>query len=301
MSQPRSYIVLQCYGIESVFLECTFALLSLSRLYKPEDLSNTEIWIYTDNPGWFTSFKNCWLPLHYRVVDKALVQQWRGEIDFVHLVKIELLLYFIKEREGNVLYCDTDIIFTHKFDAICQGVTAGNLYMHMMEGKVSDKANPLLTKLNNFLRGANLPPVNNQQLYNFNMWNAGVLGFSTRYRQLLTDALRFTDEMHPRFPKHIIEQFAFSVQFQSVAEVKAALPFIIHYWNFKEVRGVFASFLEHFKGSQWNELVYQSSKLQMYDLLLEKTRFLYNRSLADKLRGKQWQPGRRDWDAFAKE
>ncbi len=298
MNQQKSYIVFQCYGNESVFLECTFALLSLSRLYKPEELSNTEVWIYTDNPGWFKGFKGCNLPLHYQVIDKEKIKQWRGAIDFVHRVKIELLLHFTKDKAGSVLYCDTDIIFTHRLDKVCQGVGAGNLYMHMMEGKVSDKGNPLLTKLCKYLQGAGLPAINGKHLYDFNMWNAGVLGFHTNYRQLLEDALKFTDENFPKFPKHIIEQFAFSVHFQSAGEVKAALPYIIHYWNFKEVRGVFASFLQHFKDADWDTLVRHSSMLQMYDLLLEKTRFLYNRSLTDKLLGKQWQPADRDWDSF---
>ncbi len=298
MSQQKSYIVFQCYGNESVFLECTFALLSLSRLYQPEELSNTEVWIYTDNPAWFTKFKHCDLPLHFHTIDKEQIRQWRGAIDFVHRVKIELLLHFTKDRTGSVLYCDTDIIFTHRLDNICQNIGAGSLYMHMMEGKVSDKGNPLLTKLCKFLESERLPAINGKQLQDFNMWNAGVLGFNTSHRGLLEGALKFTDDNFPNFPKHIIEQFAFSVQFQSAGEVKAALPYIIHYWNFKEVRGVFASFLQHFEDADWPALVRHSSMLQMYDLLLEKTRFLYNRSIADKLLGKKWQPEVRDWGDF---
>ena len=296
MEPPKSYIIFQCYGNESVFLECTFALLSLSRLYRPEELSNTEIWIYTDNAGWFTSFKNCTLPLHYRLVDKELIQKWRGTIDFVHRVKIEVLLDFTKDRTGNFLYCDTDVIFTHKMDRMCQGVTANNVYMHMMEGRVSDNGNVLLKKLNNYLHTAKLPPVNGRQLYDFNMWNAGVLAFNNSHRHLLTEVLEFTDREYPKFPKHIIEQFAFSIMFQSGHEVKAALPCLLHYWNFKEVRGVFASFLHHFKDADWDTLTRHSGMVQVYDLLLEKTRFLYNRSIKDKLLGKQWKPGERDWE-----
>jgi hypothetical protein len=300
MEQPKSYIVFQCYGNESVFLECTFALLSLSRLYTAADLSHTEIWVYTDNKGWFTSFKGCTLPLHYREVDKATIQQWRGAIDFVHRVKIEVLLDFTKSREGNILYCDTDVIFTHSLGSVWQGIAAGGLYMHLMEGKVSGRGNPLLTKLCNYLQSAHLPPINGTQLYDFDMWNAGVLGFNTSHRALLTNALKFTDTEYPKFPKHIIEQFAFSLQFQATGQVKTTAPYILHYWNFKEVRGIFAAFLQHFKGRNWDELTRYSGMLQMYDLILEKTRFLYNRSITDKLLKKQWQPEKRDWDALVK-
>jgi hypothetical protein len=298
MEQQKSYIIFQCYGNENVFVECTFALLSLSRLYKPRELSNTEIWIYTDNQNWFTPFKNCWLPLHFRVVDKAQIKQWRGAIDFVHRVKIEMLLDFTKDHSGNVLYCDTDVIFTHRIDEIFESTAQGNLYMHLMEGKVSDNCNPLLTKLNNYLHKAQLPPINGKQLYDFDMWNAGVLGFNTSSRHLLTEVLAFTDNEYPKFPKHIIEQFAFSIKFQSGHEVKTALPYILHYWNFKEVRGVFASFLSHFKDSGWDALTRYSSMLQVYELILEKTRFLYNRGIKDKILNKQWQPEKRDWKAL---
>src|ERR1022692_2665780 len=125
MDHQPNYIVFQCYGNEGVFHECTYALLSLSRLYAQGELTNTEIWIYTDNPGWFRSFEGCWLPLHYREIDKATIQQWRGKIDFVHRVKIELLKDFIKDKKGNILYTDTDVVFTHRIDKMLEDIGAG--------------------------------------------------------------------------------------------------------------------------------------------------------------------------------
>ena len=299
MGQP-SYIVTQCYGNEGVFLECAFSMLSLSRLYKPEELNNTEIWIYTDNPGWFKAL-NSTLPLHYREIDKATIQQWRGSIDFVHRIKIEALLDFTKERKGNILYVDTDIVFTHRMDNVWQEIEAGALYMHIMEGRVSDRSNPLFKKLDTYLRSAQAQQINGKPLYDMDMWNAGVLGFNTQHRHLLIDALRYTDTEFPKFPKHIVEQFAFSVYFQMAGDVRSAVPYALHYWNMKEVRAVFASFFEYFRGHSWEDLTRYSSLLQLYVLVLEKVRFQYNRSFADKLLNKQWQPGQYDWAALAKQ
>ena len=103
MTIDTNYIVFQCYGNEGVFHECAYALLSLSRLYQAGVKCNIEIWIYTDNPGWFEAFKDCTLSLHFRAIDKATINEWRGSIDFVHRVKIEVLKDFCKDKKGNVL------------------------------------------------------------------------------------------------------------------------------------------------------------------------------------------------------
>ncbi len=300
MNQP-CYIVTQCYGNEGVFLECAFALLSLSRLYKPAELEHLEIWIYTDKPEWFQAFKNCNLPLHYRQIDNDIIKKWRGNIDFVHRIKIEALLDFTKNRTGNILYADTDVMFTHRIDDVWTGIQAGNLYMHMMEGKVSSRSNPIFTKLDKYLRSPGAPTVSDRPLYDMNMWNAGILGFHTDKRHLLEQALEFTDREYPKFPKHIIEQFAFSVYFQHSGTVHTALPFVLHYWDMKEVRAVFKSFLTHFNNSNWEELTRLSGMVQLYELASNRNKFLHSRSISEKLSKKQWSPPLYDWAGLLKQ
>jgi len=296
-----NYIVFQCYGNEGVFHECTYALLSLSRLYKPGQPSDLEIWIYTDNPGWFQSFKGCMLPLHFQVINSGTIKQWRGAIDFVHRVKLEMLKDFAQNRNGNILYADTDVVFTHPLDEVFEQTGEGKLYMHTCEGVVSGNGNPMLRKLNNYLR-ENVPvKVNGKPIQDLAMWNAGVLAFNTKLRYLLDDALTFTDSEYPRFPKHIIEQFACSVGFQQVGDVKAAAPYIMHYWNLKEARIVLASFFAWFKDRSWDELVRYGALIQMHVLMQEKVNFLHNRGISGKLLKKQWQPPNYDWKQVEKQ
>ncbi len=298
--QP-SYLVLQCYGNEGIFLECAFALLSLSRLYKTETWPNFEIWLYTDQPEWFSRFKDCPLPLNFRKIDQPTIQKWRGDINFVHRVKIEVLLDFAQNHDGNILYADTDVVFTHSIDSVFEGIDNGALYMHMQEGRVSDCGNPLLKKLNTYLHSAGAPKINNQPLYDLDMWNAGILGFNTKHKNLLQDVLNFTDEQYRHFPKHVIEQFAFSAVFQSNTEVKAALPFVLHYWNMKEARVIFKSFFTHFAGAAWADLALYSSMIQLYELVLQKIRFGYNRTLIQKIANKKWQPADYNWAELTKQ
>lgn len=286
------YIVMQCYGNEGVFLESAWAFLSLSRLY-PNAADLPEIWLYTDNPQWFSRFQDCKLPLKFRQIDQALIQQWRGAINFVHRVKIEVLRDFCDSHQGNVLYLDTDVVFTHRIEELWKGVQAGNLYMHVMESVVSSEANPVTRKLNAHLKANSYlpgPPINDMP-----MWNAGVLGFHTSKKHLLGDVLQLTDTLYAGFPKHIAEQFAFSVVFGRSNSIKSTAPFLLHYWNLKEVRTLIHSFFSYFNNSTWDTLIRYSALIQMHVLMQEKMNFYYNRSIAGKIKKQLWQPPVINW------
>ncbi len=294
MESTSNYIVFQCYGSESIFHECTFALLSLSRLYPTAFPENTSVWIYTDNRDWFESLKSP-LPLHFRDVDKQLIDRWRGDIDFVHRVKIEVLKDFTSNRSGNVLYTDTDIVFTHDIDKLFDAIDSDALFMHVLEGKVSDRNNPIMCKLDNYLKTTSVKSPFDKPLRDMSMWNAGVLGFNTHSKHLLDSVLEFTDTHYRLFPKHIIEQFAFSVFWGDNSRIKSAAPFILHYWNLKEVRQTLASFFQYFKGSSWEDLVKYGQLIQMHVLMQEKVNHPHTLTFSDRIRKKKWQPSKYDW------
>ena len=301
MERQTNFIVFQCYGNDAIFHECTYALLSLSRIYAPGELKNTEIWIYTDNPGWFSSFNGCWLPLHFRTVDNSTIKQWKGDINFVHRVKIEVLKDLVKNKTGNILYLDCDIVITHPIDQVLKNINSGQLYMHMKEGLISDRGNKIFEKLHDHYKGQPSIKIKDKPVHEFAMWNAGVIGFNTQCNYLLDEVLTFTDTQYPTFPKHVIEQFAFSIYFQQAGQLKAAAPYIFHYWNLKEARTVLASFFTHFKGSSWEELTRYSSLLQIHALMQDKVNFYRNRGILGTLQGKKWIPEKMDWDELVKQ
>src|SRR5438093_595755 len=98
----KRYLVFQAYGHEAVLRECAFALLTFL-YHHPDGIKGLEIWIYTDQAAFFKSYEAV-LPLHYRGINSDDIKRWRGAIDFVHRVKIEVLLDFVNNREGAVLY-----------------------------------------------------------------------------------------------------------------------------------------------------------------------------------------------------
>lgn len=292
----ENYIVLQCYGDEGIFYECTYALLSLSRLYNGQGPANTQVWIYTDNPAWFEQLLHPGLDLHFCTLNETILKRWRGTIDFVHRVKIEILKDFTRDKIGNVLYVDTDVVFMRPVEELFRNIKAGKLYMHVMEGIVSSKSNPIFTKLDTYLRDNTPMQVHGRPLWDLAMWNAGVLGFQMGHRHVLDDVLTFTDTEYPKFPKHVVEQFAFSVFFRQEGHIKAAAPYILHYWNLKEVRPLLGSFIKQFIHRSWEDLAQYSEMIQMHVLMQEKVNFLANRDITDKLLKKNWAPSEYNWN-----
>jgi hypothetical protein len=290
MSSGANYIVFQCYGNKGVFHECAFALLSLSRLYPDGLPSGTEIWIYTDDAAWFDGLGKCPLPMQFCALDATTLKSWRGGIDFVHRVKIALLQDLCTRATGNILYADTDVVFMHPITTILEGIAQGNRYMHVMEGRVSDAGNPVLKKLHHHLLARKLTDAGGRPLQDLYMWNAGVLGFSTHQAGLLDRVLAFTDAEYPLFSKHIVEQFAFSVHMAGAGAIKAASPYVLHYWNLKEVRPLLADFFEAMKGQPWKVITQAAALIQMPVLMQEKANFYQNRSIGDKLQKKVWTP-----------
>ncbi len=300
MSIPaNSYIVFQAYGNKGILQECAFALLTLSRQYPNDPLKNLSIWIYTDQPEFFDSFKDCPLNLNFRKLDDATLNLWRGDIRFLHRIKIEILREFTSVREGQILYLDTDIYFTQPVSAIFNQIANGAIYMHTMEGLIHESDNVILRKLSRFLR-ANTPLQVNKRNLNISentaMWNAGVLGFHTRYKHLLDEILEFTDGVYLQFRKHVVEQFAFSWYLQNTAPLRTAHTHIFHYWNLKEIRSIFDSYFRYFKARSWNDLAYYSILVQLPEPMQQKVNFLQNRTPLEKFQKKHWKPQEPRWD-----
>lgn len=301
--QNASHIVFQAYGNEAILQECLFALLSVSRQHSDAALQSLHIHIYTDRPDWFAQF-NIPLALHFHEINAELIRQWRGSIDFVHRVKIKVLQDFTTKHSGAILYMDTDVFLLRPLTDVFNSIREGKLLMHVMESVVAQQANPIMSKLNAFLEKNNPLSIGTgkeQVSAQTAMWNAGVLGFHDRYAPLLNRVLEFTDSVHPIFPKHIVEQFAFSYYFQKEAQVHHTGATVLHYWNFKEFRIYLQSFFAHFKDAGWKELVRLSDLLPITVLLQEKLNFYMNRSMGDKISGKHWRPTLPDWEASAKQ
>lgn len=296
----HSCIVYQAYGPEYILRECMFSLLRLYAVHSSESLKQREVWIYTDQQEWFEKhFPDCPLVLKFRTVNQELLNQWRGDINFVHRVKIEVLRDLCRHFSGNIVYLDTDTYPIASLDPIFEDIQNGKLYMHVQESLLAQEANPIMRKLNRFL-SKNQPLIVKGKSVSIpadiTMWNAGMIGFRSTEAPILDQILEFTDDVYRRFPKHVVEQFACSLYFQQAGEVKSSAAEIFHYWNFKEMRAYLESLFAHFQKSDWTQLAHYSFLIQPQVQLQEMVGFYRARNGWQKMRRKAWKPIMPDWD-----
>lgn len=293
----KRFLVFQAYGHEGVLRECAFALLTFLH-HHPQSLPGLAVLIYTDQPEFFKPYEAA-LPLQYRPISGDDIRRWRGTIDFVHRVKIEVLLDAVRHQEGAFLYADTDVCFLKSVGSIFEGIEAGRHYMHVQEYRLRDEVNPVGVKFRNFLakQGGTLRWAGTSEAISVDraMWNAGVLGFSSADAPLLEEVLAFTDAVYPLFHKHIVEQFAFSLMFAKAGQIYAACREVLHYWSLKEMKAYLASFFAYFDGRSVAELARLSQLIQLHVPMQDRGSFYLNRSPVGKIRRVQWSPLIPDW------
>ncbi|SFC62272.1 hypothetical protein SAMN05421780_107140 [Flexibacter flexilis DSM 6793] len=287
-TQPN-YWIMQAYGHVGILNEAKYALLSFLAGTPADKLP--QIIIYTDQPAFFKLFEHY---VTFKAIDKQLIKEWSGEINFVHRVKIKMLQdFWATHTHGNLLYTDTDVTFLKSVPALFEAIEQGTFLMHVSEGAISPKSNLTISRLYKFFK------TNPKELAHFwaaadpttlQMYNAGVLGMNSG--MLLEDVLRLTDDMYKIFERHIVEQFAFSYYAQTKApKLMVVNDFIFHYWNFKEFRGVLADFFTKYEGESLQKLIALHTLLLPQDM--EKPKRAYEalsflpRTLR-KLSGKRW-------------
>ena len=290
-----NYIVYQAYGNKDIINEAIYSLLSFYKTASDPFNSEVKIVMYTDDiPAidHFLSEKS----LIFRPLTQELIREWRGNIDFVHRVKIKILQDFFNTYEdANVLYVDSDTVFKTDPVDILNSISDEKFVMYIMEGMIKDRSNPILRKLFKYLYFNDIELSDSSKIkasLNTRMWNAGVIGMSHTNKDILNKVLEFTDSLYPHFPKHIVEQFAFSYYFQTTGEIIPAESFIFHYWNFKEFRMVLSAFFERFKDKNLEFLLDKMDEIDPQKLIQPKLKYQElsgSGRFIKRLFGKRWQ------------
>lgn len=293
----QNAILYQVYGGPDFVNECRYSLLKYLQAYNLTPPAHTSIVIYTDAPDAFADFVPFFHQLSIRMLSEETIKKWRGAIDFVHRVKIEMLLDFLQSFDGNILYCDTDTYLTASIQSIFDDLSGGAFYMHQYEGMIDQRENASFHKWETFLSGTSLLYNNKQVAYNktLRMYNAGIVGLNSRYKEVLQDVLALTDTVYQKFPKHIAEQFAFSYCFQKAGTVKPANHFIAHYWNLKEFRRLLKKFFHINAEESIPNLIKSLHHLDANAIQEEKNAFErlpFLQRLIRNLSGKAWKIAR---------
>ena len=263
-----NYLLYQAYGSPDILNEALLSILSYLR--QPAAVT---VLVYTDNPAHFQTVLGDAAGVTYVFIEQVQWQDWRGEIDFVHRVKIKVLQHAAAHYAGQLLYVDTDTIFTQSPAAIFAALAQGERFMHVGEGRLGD-GNPLNRKINRALQQASWPVLASGPIGpETRMYNAGVLGLRSLDAPLLAEVLALTEQLYRLYPKHVMEQLAFSVVWARSGPVREAAPWVYHYWNLKEIRPVLVRLFASQPGATLASWQARAASLDVPALAEAKARF----------------------------
>jgi hypothetical protein len=263
-----NYLLYQAYGSPDILNEALFSILSYLR--QP---GNATVLVYTDNPAHFQAVLGERPSVAYEYMEPAQWRAWRGDIDFVHRVKIMVLQHAAAHYAGNLLYADTDTVFTRSPAEVFALIGQGQRFMHVSEGRL-DNGNSLNRKINRVLQAKDTPALVGGSISPGTcMYNAGVLGLRSTDAPLLAQVLALTEQLHRLYPKHVMEQLAFSVVWARQGLVREAAPWVYHYWDLKEIRPVLAALLAPTPSRPLAEWQARAARLEVPALAEAKARF----------------------------
>lgn len=279
----QNYILYFTHGSDEFLNEAVFALLSYYVHHKENE---NKIVVYTDNVDYLRQR----LPssIEYVSLDKETIKKWKGDINFIHRVKIELLRDFATRFSGNVLYLDSDTYFKTNISELFQQIQKGIAVMSLKEGTIDKSPIRHLKQFDHYFKKKNHQITINNTSFDFQkdirMYNAGIIGTIVPDNAPLFDnALLITDYIYPENPSHVVEQFAFSYLLQTQnPDIIEAEPLIHHYWYFKEFRSIINAFFKKYNNKSFEELVILSQNINPEYLGSEKLKYK-NSSFFQKL------------------
>lgn len=228
------FFVYQAYGKVEILQQTMFSVVSL--LSYVRQAGDCGIVIYTDQKSYFTKALGELPFVSYEDLNAEKIAQWKGQIQFVHRLKIEMLLDAVQKYPGRLIYLDGDTYFLSDPRVLFEKINDGMTLMHLPEGKISILRDPLSKKLRKFLRRESFQLDGKKYVISpdLTMWNAGVIGYSSSHRPLLKQILELTDQTYTKYQKHVMEQMSVSEVLQKHTAVHRTDETIYHYWNQKD-------------------------------------------------------------------
>lgn len=232
--QEPCVLVTQSFGRESEYRRV--ALMILSYYAYSSDQSNKTL-LFTDNPQWFDSYF-IGLPVSYVLLTPPKIKEMRGDIDFLHRMKIALIEEAFQKFDANILYADSDTFFTGNPDSFCSHLAPEKSFMHVHEYPFEDIRNMPLPAGESFQAFVKLIESREFELSGgkikidtqFSSWNAGVMMLHKSHAKLIQDVYSLTNQFYPSTQNHASEQYAFSILLQSKTNLSPCDAVIYHYW-----------------------------------------------------------------------
>ncbi|MES0873241.1 hypothetical protein [Sinimarinibacterium thermocellulolyticum] len=222
------------HGHDDFHLQTRYSLLTLLHLLRHTPGLRANIHVYTDRPQW--------IPDHALIVvhrlDAGQLRAWRGPLDYVHRIKLEVLRRAVREIGTPLVAVDGDTrwcalpwqalhalnhpppdarpaVFFHVFEESI-GLDPRHGYSQLLNGHTA-----LLRRLG--VRSAGPWP----------SWNVGAIGVPAQAQGLFDHALSINDALLPLTAlRRTVEQLALSLAADAAYDVRALDDGLTHYWNY---------------------------------------------------------------------
>jgi hypothetical protein len=221
------HVVYQAYGLAEIRMEALYA--AWSALAHAGDMP-VQVHVYTDEPAYFRGLE-AHAELH--PLDPQRIRDWRGPCDFAHRLKAMMIADLASRHPSDpLLYLDGDTFFVGPVARVRERIGPGRAVMHEREYSVATSQTGQMKRFRKHMRplafdGA---PIDLEG----EMWNAGVIGLHPAQFPLVERWIAFVDEVYPRHPHGLVEQYAVSLILQRSSALAACDDVVFHYWFQKD-------------------------------------------------------------------
>lgn len=228
-------LVVQSFGKEYEFRRAIFAILSYYAASPSFEWKTT--YVFTDTPDYFQKYLTD-LPVEYIELTPEKIRQMRGEIDFLHRMKIALIEESFVRSNSAIFYLDSDTFFVSDPGSVFKAVESGGVFMHLPEYEFATLAKMKMPAAKpfhaflEFIRGKTFRLRSGSVIVHEHeySWNAGVMGLPLKVHAMLTDVYALTEQFYPATENHASEQYAFSIVLQKSFALQRCDDVVYHYW-----------------------------------------------------------------------
>ncbi|GAB3228071.1 hypothetical protein GCM10027346_12170 [Hymenobacter seoulensis] len=222
---------------EIEYQRAVFSILSFSAWNDNND--KIRYILYTDNKEYFTKYFQH-LNIEFVELNMRTIKEWMGPDQYVHRLKIKSMLdSFTKYNNDDLFFMDSDTFTYNSVEGWLDKFADGKALMYAKEYSFEEAKLWGSTSVKDFEPEINNKTYiinNNEYSFKTNQysWNSGVIGLSSTDCNLLRDVLEISDIFYKNTKVFFVEQYSFSLIFQTRILLDGSTEFIHHYFSKKK-------------------------------------------------------------------
>lgn len=282
----KTKLVFQSFGVEYEYRRLIFSIWSFFSHCK--NLELFEILVFTDNPDFLRPFLQS-LPVRYRYLTHIDLKQMRGEIDFVHRIKIEIIKESIEQQKASskIIYIDSDTFLTGDLTRYLSKISKKTSFMHLKEydfrslNTLPLPAGEIFRNVFNVINSNKLEKADKSHFETtpeMSSWNAGVIMLHQTHIKHLPDVFAITDQIYKKTSCHASEQYAFSLVLQTKTKLAPCNDIIYHYW-YRVKKEIIDASLKKMLNERWKALSLNRKTQEVKELTKKFPKILNNHQL----------------------